>query len=84
MIFSHGALSFSRERPVHGGAILRTGHSTVHTRQSGAPQAGEGLAELSQTYPFLIFLHLTSEGKIDLIISYNQFWWLMSITKRVD
>jgi hypothetical protein len=43
--YSHGALAFSRERPVHRVRQPSTG-------QSGAPQAGASLAGLSQTYPF--------------------------------
>jgi hypothetical protein len=51
LIFSHGAFAFSRERRVHRRVSLGTG-------QFGAPQAGAGLAELSQNFSnsFTLFL----------------------------
>jgi hypothetical protein len=54
VIFSRDAFAFSRERRVRRWASLGTG-------QSGAPQAGTGLAELSQNFSnsFPLFLALS-------------------------
>jgi hypothetical protein len=49
MNFSRGTLSFSLEQLVGRGTSLGTGHCPVHTRQSGAPQAGASLTCVSQT-----------------------------------
>jgi hypothetical protein len=51
VIFSRGAFAFSRERRVRRRANLGTG-------QSGAPQVGAGLAELSQNFSCLILVFL--------------------------
>jgi hypothetical protein len=51
VIFSRGAFAFSRERQVRRWASLGTG-------QSGAPQTGAGVAELSQKFSNLFPLFL--------------------------
>jgi hypothetical protein len=43
VIFSHGALSFLESGLFVGRASLGTRHYSVHTGQSGAPQAGASL-----------------------------------------
>jgi hypothetical protein len=51
VIFSHNTFFFSREQPVRCRASLGTG-------QSGAPQAGAGLAEPSHSFSISFFYFL--------------------------
>jgi hypothetical protein len=74
MNFSCGALSFPESGQFVGRFSLGTGHCSVHTRQSGAPQAGAilicpilvELAQGSFSLLYVNFMHLRKDqlGKL--------------------